>query len=171
MNYSNPMQKPMIEKVVVNIGVGESGEKLVKAEKLLERLTGRKPVRTISKHKIPGWGLRKGEPIGCKVTFRGKAAEDILKKSFEAVDNTLRPKMFDKYGNFGLGVGEYIDFPGMKYDPDIGIFGFNVTVTMVRPGFRVQKRKSKTAKVPQKNRLTREESIEFIKEKFGVKIE
>jgi large subunit ribosomal protein L5 len=165
------MQKPHIEKVVFNIGVGESGEKLVKAEKLLSKLTGRKPVRTMSKHKIPAWGLRKGEPIGCMVTFRGKAAEEMLKKSFEAVENTISPKMFDKYGNFGVGVREYIDFPGMKYDPEIGIFGFTVTATMKRPGGRISKRKNKPARVPEKSRLAKTDSIDFIKEKFGVKVE
>jgi len=171
MEYKNPMQKPVIEKVVLNIGVGESGEKLVKAEKLLEKITGRKTVRTMSKHKIPSWGLREGEPIGCKVTFRGKTVDEILEKSLSAVDKTLKPSMFDKYGNLGFGIREYIDFPGMKYDPEIGIFGFNVAVTIVRPGSRVKKRKNKKAKVPAKNRVTQEESIEFIKEKFGVKIE
>ncbi|RLI92118.1 MAG: 50S ribosomal protein L5, partial [Candidatus Altiarchaeales archaeon] len=79
MEYKNIMQVPRIEKVVVNIGCGESGEKLRRAEKLLQKLVNKKPVRTISRHKIPSWGIKKREPIGCKVTLRGKDAEEFLK--------------------------------------------------------------------------------------------
>jgi large subunit ribosomal protein L5 len=164
------MQKPRIEKVVANIGVGESGERLGKAEKLLEKLTGRKPVRTVSTRKIPAWNLRKGEPIGCKVTLRGKAAQEFLTKSFSAVENRISDSCFDGQGNLSFGVGEYIDFPGIKYDPEIGIFGFNVCATIKRPGFRVKLRKNKS-KIPPKNAVTKEESIQLIKEKFGVEVE
>nr|AMR06938.1 ribosomal protein L5 [uncultured archaeon] len=166
----NPMQVPRIEKVVVNIGAGESGEKLIKAEKLLERLIERKPIRTISKHKIPSWGLKKGDPIGCKVTLRGKEAEEFLKRGFSAKDNQLKESNFDEYGNFSFGVHEYIDIPGIKYDPDIGIFGMDIAVTMERPGYRIKRRKLKKKKIPTRNLLSREESIEFIKKKFGINI-
>lgn len=84
MAYENPMQTPRIEKVTVHMGVGESGERLGKAETLLEKLTGKKGVRTISAHKIPAWGLKKGEPIGCKVTLRGNNAMEFLRKAFLA---------------------------------------------------------------------------------------
>jgi len=171
MEYLNVMRKPRIEKVVVNIGVGESGERLGKAEKLIEKLTSRKPVRTISTHKIPTWNLRKGEPIGCKVTLRGAAAEEFLKKSFSAVDNRITYSCFDAQGNLSFGIREYIDFPGIKYDPDIGIFGFNVCATIKRPGFRVKNRKEKKAVISPKNAVTAEEAINFIKDKFGVEIE
>lgn len=170
MDYANVMQKPRIEKTVVNIGVGESGERLGKAEKLLEKLTERKPVRTISTRKIPAWNLRKGEPIGCKVTLRGKLAEDFLVKSFLAVENRITDSSFDEQGNLAFGIKEYIDFPGIKYDPDIGIFGFNVCATIKRAGFRVSRRKAKS-RIPKKSAITKEESIQFIKEKFGVEVE
>lgn len=170
MEYKNPMQVPRIEKVVVNIGAGESGEKLIKAEKLLERLTERKPIRTISKHKIPSWGLKKGDPIGCKVTLRGKEAEEFLKRGFSAKDNQLKESNFDEYGNLSFGVHEYIDIPGIKYDPDIGIFGMDIAVTMERPGYRIKRRKLKKRKIPSRNLVSKEESIEFIKKKFGINI-
>ena len=94
MEYANPLQKPRIEKLVVNIGVGESGERLGKGEKLLGVLTNRKPIRTYSKHKIPAWGIRKGEPIGCKVTLRGAQASEVLKRLLYAKENILQPTSF-----------------------------------------------------------------------------
>lgn len=165
----NIMQSPKIEKVVVNIGVGESGEKLITAEKLLETLTNRKPARTVSKHKIPTWNLKKGEPVGCKVTLRGSQADEFLKKSFYAKDNTISSSSFDNHGNFSFGISEYIDFKDMKYDPDIGIFGMDVCVTMERPGYSVKRRKLKKGRITK--RISKEESVKFIKEKFGVEIE
>lgn len=171
MNYPNPMQKPKISKVVLNIGVGESGEKLGKAENLLQQISGRKPVRTFSKHKIPTWGLKKGDPIGCKVTLRGTNAEEMLKRGFSAIDNHLIVSQFDVFGNLSFGIHEYIDIPGIKYDPNIGIFGMNITVTVERPGYSVKKKMIHRVKIPKKNLITPQESMEFIKEKFGVKIE
>ncbi len=165
------MQSPRIEKVVVNIGVGESGEKLVKAEKLLEKLTGRKPTRTYSTKRIPAWDLKKGEPIGCKVTLRKKPAEGFLLRGFYAKDNSINQSCFDDAGNLAFGIHEYIDIKDVKYDPDIGIFGLNINATIERPGGRIKRRHLKKTKVPQKARLTKEESIKFIKEKFGVKVE
>lgn len=170
MEKKNLMQIPRIDKVVVNIGVGNSGERLVKAETLLERLTGRRPVRAVSKHKIPAWSLRKREPIGCKVTLRGKEAEDFLKKGFVAKDNVVKESNFDCRGNFSFGINEYIDFPGIKYDPDIGIFGMDISVTMERPGYRIKRRSIQKKKIPSKDILTKEESIEFIRKKFGITI-
>lgn len=170
MNYGNPMQKPRIEKVTVNIGVGQSGEKLGKAEKLLEKLTSRKPVRTISKHKVPTWNIKKGDPIGCKVTLRGVAAEDFLKRGFSAKENQLKKTCFDEYGNFSFGIHEYIDLPGIKYDPDLGIMGMDITVTMERPGYGVKRRKLRPGKIPVKDVIKAEETIELIKQKFNIEI-
>lgn len=170
MDYTNIMQKPRIEKVVVNIGVGESGERLVKAEKLLNILTNRKPVRTVSKHKIPSWGLRKGEPLGCKVTLRGSEAPEFLKRCLYAKDNKLRPSNFDGC-NVCFGIHEYIDVQGIKYDPEIGIFGLNVNVTLERPGYRVKRRRLNSSTIPAGSRITAQEAMEFMKENFGVEVE
>jgi len=170
MKYKNVMQEPRIDKVVVNIGCGQSGERLAKAEQLLEKLTGRKPVRTISKHRIPSWGIKKREPIGCKVTLRGKEAEEFLKRAFIARDNQIKKSNFDEYGNLSFGIHEYIDFPGIKYDPDIGIFGMDISVSIERPGYRIKRRRIKKSKVPTKILINRDESVEFIKNKFKIDI-
>lgn len=166
----NPMRAIRISKVVINIGVGEPGERLDKAEELLKRLTGHKPVRTRAKKKIPKWGVRPGLPIGVKVTLRGADAEEFLKRAFAAVDNKISASSFDERGNFSFGIREYIDIPGMKYDPKIGIFGMDVCVSLERPGFRVARRKVRRAKVGKRHLITKDEAIEFVKNKFGVEV-
>jgi len=168
---ANVMENPRIEKVVISIGVGESGERLGKAEKLLEKLTNRKPVRTASKHKIPTWNLKKGEPIGCKVTLRGKDAVEAIKRTIYAKNNTLKLNNFDVNGTVSFGIHEYIDIQGLKYDPEIGIFGMNVNIKLERPGHRIQRRSRKNVKVRKSFRIREEESMEFMKQNFGVKIE
>jgi len=168
---ANVNENPRIEKVTVNIGVGDSGERLGKAEMLLAKLTAKKPVRTISRHKIPGWNLKKGEPIGCKVTLRGNDAVEMIKRTLHAKDNELKPGNFDKTGNVSFGIQEYLDIQGLKYDPDIGIFGMNVNINLERPGYHVQRRARKTAMVPAKARVSREQAMDYMKNNFGVKIE
>ncbi len=164
------MREPVIEKVTINIGVGEAGERVEKAVALLEKLTGKKPVKTKTMKRIPAFGIRPRQFIGAKVTLRGKEAEEFLKKAFEAVGNKIKASNFDELGNFAFGIAEYIDIPGMKYDPDIGIFGMDVCVSMGRKGYRVKRRRIKRSRVGKKHLLTKEEAIEFIKEKFGVEV-
>jgi large subunit ribosomal protein L5 len=166
----NPMKKLRIEKVTINIGVGKTGEELEKAGTILKMITGAKPVFTAAKVKQPTWGIREGLTIGAKVTLRGQAAINFLKDAFIAVDNKIKKKSFDKFGNFGFGVKEYIDMPKAKYDPKLGIRGFDVLVTMERPGYRVKKRKLKKSQIGKKHLVSANEAAEFIKSKFGVEI-
>ena len=121
----NPMKNIRIEKITLNIGCGEAGEKLDKAKKLLEVLTNKKVVITTT-HDRTSFGMAKGRPIGCKITLRGKDAEEFLKKALDAVDLKLSKNIFDKQGSFSFGVKEHIDIPGVRYDPQIGIFGMDV---------------------------------------------
>lgn len=163
-----PMRKPRIEKVVVNLGVGTSGEKLVKATNVLESLTGQKPVQCKSKKTIRDWGIRKGEPISCKVTLRGKRAHDFLKRVLEVFEMKLNPESIDKMGNFAFGISEHIEIPGVRYDPQLGIFGMDICVTMERPGYRVKRRRNPRRTVPHSHQVTKEETITFMEEEFGV---
>ena len=164
------MKDIRVDKVVVNIGTGKAGEPLDNAVTLIERLTGKKAVRTISRTRNPTWGLRKGLPIGTKVTLRGKEALAFLKKAFEAVGNKLNSSSFDGRGNFAFGISEYIDFPGVKYDPKIGMLGFDVCVALRRPGYRVSKRKIRPSKIGKNHIITDAEAQEFISKTFGVKV-
>ncbi|MEM4261621.1 MAG: 50S ribosomal protein L5 [Candidatus Diapherotrites archaeon] len=164
------MKDIRIEKVTLNIGVGKTGEELEKAVTILKMLTNSKPILTKAKVKQPTWGIREGLTIGTKVTLRGKKAEEFLREAFIAIDKKLKKKSFDKLGNFGFGVKEYIDMPKAKYDPKLGIKGFDVLVTLEKPGYRVKKRKIKKSKVGKRQLVTQQEAIEFIKQKFGVEI-
>lgn len=172
----NPMKQVRLEKVVVNIGVGEPGTRLENAEEILKRVvratTGAdvRPVRTVSDKKIPKWGIRPGLPIGVKVTLRGDVAEKFLRAAFDAVNNRIQRKSFDLQGNFSFGIREYIDIPNVKYDPSVGIFGMDVCVSLERPGYRVKRRKIRRAKVGKGHIITEEDAFAFVTEKFGVEV-
>nr|WP_231434470.1 50S ribosomal protein L5 [Candidatus Nanopusillus massiliensis] len=129
-----------------------------------------KPVRRKAKKRVQAWGIRPGLEIGVKLKIRGKKAEETLKWLLKAVNNTLKESQFDKYGNFGFGIKEYVWIPGMKYDPSIGIYGMDVIVTVRRPGYRVMYRRIKRSRIPERHRTTKEEVIEYLKNNFGANI-
>ena len=166
----NPMRQPRIEKVVVNIGVGEGGEKLQKAERVIEMVTGAKPARTISKVANRDWGLRVGAPIGVRVTLRGEDAEAFLRKALDIRQFKVPDYSFDDGGNLNFGVADYTDFPGMKYDPEIGVFGMDIAVVIARPGNRVKSRRLQARKIPKEHKVTREEAMQLIASKFNVEV-
>ncbi len=164
------MRRVFISKVVVNMAVGESGERLAKAAKLLEELTGQSPIFRKAKKTIKEFGIKRGENIACMVTLRGEKALSFLKKALAAVDYTIKASSIDHHGNIAFGIREHILLPGVKYDPSIGIFGFDVVIVLERPGFRVSRRRRKRSKIPVKQRVTREEAIEFLEKILGVKV-
>ncbi|UCH88982.1 MAG: 50S ribosomal protein L5 [Thermoplasmata archaeon] len=167
---THPMRKVMIEKVVVNIGVGEAGEKLRKAERVLEMITHSKPVQTISTTTNKELGIRKQMPIGCKVTLRKESANKFLEQAFWVKDNKLAFYSFDDFGNFSFGIPDYTEMQGMKYDPEIGIFGMDISVSLTRPGLRISKRRRNKKKIPPRHRVTEEEAKEFIKKQFKIEV-
>ena len=167
---SNPMQNVKIEKVTVNIGIGEGGDKLRKAEKVLEMLTHQKPTRTYAKMTNRDFGIRKGMPIGCKVTLRKEKAIEFLKSALWVRNFKLPEWSFDEEGNFSFGITDHTEFKDMKYDPDIGIFGMDICVTLEKPGYRIKRRKIEKTKVPHRHRVKREEAIEFVKKEFNVEV-
>lgn len=166
----NPMKQVSIEKVTLNIGAGKDQAKLENGIKLINSITGRNPVKTFTKKRIQEWGLRPGLAIGCKLTLRKKDALELLKRLFEAKDNTLQVSNLDNEGNISFGIHEYIDIPGVKYDPDIGIMGLQVCITLKRSGFRIKSRALKRHAIPRKHRIKREEAIDFMKNIFNLKV-
>ncbi|MEM1640660.1 MAG: 50S ribosomal protein L5 [Acidilobaceae archaeon] len=164
-----PMRKPRIAKVTLNIGVGQSGERLLKAAKVLELLTGVKPAFRRAKKTIKTFGIKRGENIGVIVTLRKEKAIEFLKKALEAVGYRLKASSIDDHGNISFGIKEHIQIPGIKYDPEIGIWGLDVCVTIERPGMRVSRRRRARSRVPQRHKVvTKEETMVLLNQLFGV---
>ena len=164
------MRDVYIDKVVVHMGVGESGERLVKAENIMKKITGQVPIRSIAKKTQPAFSIRKGAPIGCKVTLRGKTARDFFATAVGILEKTVFESQFDKSGNISFGVEEHTDFPGMSYDPQIGIFGMDVNVVLERRGIRITRRRMEQKKLPAKQRVKKEDAIAFLKEQYQVEV-
>lgn len=168
--WTNPMQKPYIDKVVVNIGVGKSGEELQKAVKVLQTLTDQTPTVIRARKNVKEWGVRMGQSIATKVTLRNEIAREFIKKCLIVYDNRILRKSFDNFGNVSWGVDEHIKVPGVKYDPDVGIFGFTVSAKLVRPGFRVKSRKKMRRKIGAHHFVHRQEAMYFFEKELNVEI-
>ncbi len=162
------MRAIRVIKVVVNAGVGESGDARTKAEKVLQMVTHQKPVATRAHSTNRDFGIRQGQEIGAKVTLRGSVAVDFLQRAFEARDRQLDADSIDRNGNFSFGIADYTDFTGMKYDPAIGIHGMDVAVELGRAGYRVRTRRVQSRPIPAGLRSTREETRAFLTSAFGV---
>jgi large subunit ribosomal protein L5 len=167
---ANPMRALRIDKVVVSIGVGEAGERLVKAGSVLKMITGRTPVQTISRTTNKDLGIRKGMPIGMKVTLRKAPAEEFFKAAMFVRDNRIADYSFDQDGNCSFGVADYTDFPNMRYDPEIGIFGMSLSVSFTRPGKRIQHRRRAASRLPRAHRITPQEVKSFMREKYSIEV-
>ncbi|MDY6930292.1 MAG: 50S ribosomal protein L5 [Halobacteriota archaeon] len=166
MKDENPMRWPKLDKVVINMGIGEAGLRLANAETILESIVEQKPVRTYAKK--TAFDVRKGEAIGCKVTLMRAKGDKFLRDALEINHKSLKPSNFDKNGSFSFGIEEHTDFAGMKYDPNVGIFGMDVCVSLKRPGYRIKDRKIQSRKVPSGHKLTKDDAIEFMSEEYGV---
>jgi len=165
------MKKIGVEKLVINIGVGKSGEPIEKAKKALLELTGQQPTVRGAKKTVRDFGIHKGEPIGAVVTMRREPAIEFLKLVLVAKKKVLKRSSFDDFGNISLGIHEHIDIPGTKYNPEIGIFGMDINVTLSRPGYRIARKSRKSGKIGRHHRINRNEAVDFFRQEFGVEIE
>lgn len=166
----NPMQNVRIEKLTLNIGAGKDPAKLEKGLTLMKSITGIEPVKTITHKRIAEWGLRPGLPIGCKITLRKKPAQTLLLRLLQAKENKLIEKNFDNNGNISFGIPEYIDIPGVAYDPKIGVIGLEVCLTLEKPGYRIKRRKLRPKKIPPRHIVSKQESIAFMQTMFKTAI-
>jgi large subunit ribosomal protein L5 len=164
----NVMRKIFISKVVVNMSLGTGGEPLAKAKSVLEELTGQKPSDVLAKRTNRDFGLRKGEPMGCKVTLRGEPATDFAKRALDVFDFRIPERAVDHAGNVSFGIAEHIQIPGVKYDPNLGIFGMDVCICTERPGFRINRRRRGRHKVPRRHRITPEEAKTMLSAELGI---
>lgn len=165
---ANPMRDIRIEKVTLNIGV-KAPTDVDRAYTLLEKITNVKPVKTLATRKARTFKIRKGLAIGAKVTLRHKKAEEMLLRLIKAKGNVLSSSSFDEHGNFGFGIAEYLDIPGVKYDPQLGVIGLDVFVNLERPGYRVRRRKYNKSKIGRAHIISKEEAIDFVK-KLGIEV-
>ena len=167
----SPMKKISIDKIVLNMGVGKSGDEIEIAKRALDQITGKKSCSRNAKETQRDWGIRKGEPIGVSVTVRGEDAITLLKRLLDAKGDTVKGKSFDNFGNYSFGINEHIDIPGVKYEPQIGILGLGISITLSRPGFGIRKRSKHKASVGKSHIITSQEAKDYLVKEFGVTIE
>ena len=162
------MKSIKVGKVVLNIGVGKSGEAIERAKKVLEQLTGQKPSQRRAKKSIRDFGVHKGEPIGVIVTVRGEGrTTELINRLLAAREKKLLRSSFDERGSVSFGIREHIEIPGTKYDPSIGILGINASVLLERPGYRVARRVRRASRVGKEHVVGREEAVAFFRSRFG----
>merc|ERR1712188_212307 len=137
-NVDNAMRKVLCDKLIINIAVGESGDRLTKAVRVLQQLSDQTPVENTARYTVRTFGIRRKEKIACHVTVRGAKAMDLIERGLKITDYEISAKHFSSTGNFGFGINEHIDL-GLKYDPATGIYGMDFYVVLRRPGFCVAK--------------------------------
>jgi large subunit ribosomal protein L11e len=177
------MKKVRIEKLCVNICVGTSGDRLTRAAKVLEQLTGQTPVNSkgicvffvllvlnnvLARYTVRTFGIRRNEKIAVHATVRGDKAAEILEKGLKVKEYELRYGNFSSSGNFGFGIDEHIDL-GIKYDPTIGIYGMDFYVVLGRPGNRVAKRRRAVSRVGPHHRVSKDDAIKWFEDTYEVR--
>jgi large subunit ribosomal protein L5 len=166
----SPMKKISLEKVVLNMGLGKSGDVIEVAKKAIDHISGKKSCSREAKETQREWGVRQGEPIGVAVTVRGQDARELLKRLLESKGNQINGKSFDDFGNFSFGIKEHIDIPGVKYDPQVGILGLGISVTLARPGYGIRKRSKHKARIGKSHTIKNQEAKEYLVSEFGVTV-
>lgn len=165
----NPMRDIFIEKLVINVCLGDAQDRLTRAATVLEEITGNKPVFGRARYTVRTFSIRRNQKISCSVAVRGDRATEIVNRGLRVKDYELKASNFSDTGNFGFGIEEHIDL-GVKYDPSIGIYGMDFYVVLGRAGYRVSRRKRKQNKVGKKQRVTKEDAIAWIQKTFQTAI-
>ncbi|MGC8623203.1 MAG: 50S ribosomal protein L5 [Candidatus Micrarchaeia archaeon] len=155
-----------IDKVVVNIGIGQTEQQFQNAKMLIKLLTGREATQSKARKRDPSIGVKKGQVIGAMVTLRKKAAYDMLAKALDASNNIINERKINN-NTLSFGIKEYIDFAGVKYDPKIGMLGMNIHAHFARKGLRVERRKRARSRCGEKHKtVEKQEIIDYLAKNF-----
>lgn len=166
---SNGMKDVRLDKVVINIGTGNDEARQQNAKRLLQLITGMKPVDERSRRRIPAFKISPGTKIGAYVTVR-RGTGELAKRLLDAVDGRVRKGSISN-NTASFGIREYIDISGVKYDPKIGMLGMNVNLSFRRPGMHVSLRKIKPGRVARPQAVVPPEEIEeYMRREFKAEI-
>ena len=164
------MKKISVAKVVLNMGVGKSGEPIEKAKRALKHISGQQPSPRYAKATQRDWGVHKGEPIGVAVTIRNEQAIQLIKRLFAAKGNQMKGSSFDNFGNLSFNIKKHINIPKIKYNPQNKILNLDISISLTRPGFSIRVRSKHKASVGRTHIITSDEAKAFLTHEFGIQV-